>query len=86
LIGNFLYTNVGDHLLLQIALHHQDVASYSSLCKNSGPKPLQRQQTIAAGITAIAVLSSNKSYDIACRVMIVVEMEGNDSTIATGRV
>jgi hypothetical protein len=41
LIKDFLYTNVGDSLLLQIALNHPNFASYSSLYKNSDPKPLQ---------------------------------------------
>jgi hypothetical protein len=42
LIEDFLYTNVGDCLLLQIALGHPYFSSYSSLNENSEPKPLQK--------------------------------------------
>jgi hypothetical protein len=42
LIEDFLYTNVGDSLLLQIALDHPNFASYSSLYENRSPKPLQK--------------------------------------------
>jgi hypothetical protein len=41
LIEDFLFTNVGDHLLLQIALDHPQVAAYSTLYHNSAPKPLR---------------------------------------------
>ena len=41
LIEDFLYTNVGDRLLLQIALDHPNYASYSRLYENSTPKPLR---------------------------------------------
>jgi hypothetical protein len=41
LIEDFLYTTVGDHLLLQVALNHPNYASYSILYKQSRPKPLR---------------------------------------------
>jgi hypothetical protein len=41
LIEDFLYSNVGDSLLLQIALDHPHYASYSALYEQSGPKPLR---------------------------------------------
>ena len=41
LIEDFLCSNVGNTLLLQIALDHPHHASCSALCKQSGPKPLR---------------------------------------------
>jgi hypothetical protein len=41
LIEDFLFSNVGDPLLLQIALDHPHYASYSALYELSGPKPLR---------------------------------------------
>jgi hypothetical protein len=40
LIEDFLYANVGDHLLLQIATDRPSFASYLRLYNNSVPKPL----------------------------------------------
>jgi hypothetical protein len=41
LLEDFLFSDVGDTLLLQIALDHPLCASCSALCKHSGPKPLR---------------------------------------------
>ena len=41
LIEDFLFSNVGDPLLLQVALDHPHCASYSALYELSGPKPLR---------------------------------------------
>jgi hypothetical protein len=41
LIEAFFHSNVGNTLLLQIALDHPHHASCSALCKQSGPKPLR---------------------------------------------
>jgi hypothetical protein len=41
LIEDFLHSEVGDALLLQIALDHPHCASYSALYKESRPKPLR---------------------------------------------
>jgi hypothetical protein len=41
LLEDFLFSDVGDALLLQIAQDHPLHASCSALCKRSGPKPLR---------------------------------------------
>jgi hypothetical protein len=51
LLEDFLFLDVGDTLLLQIALDHPLHASYSALYKRSGPKPLR----IASGHTFLQI-------------------------------
>jgi hypothetical protein len=49
LLEDFLHSEVGDALLLQIALDHPLCASCSAMCKLSGPKPLR----VASGHTFV---------------------------------
>ncbi len=51
LLEDFLFSDVGDALLLQIALDHPLHASYSALYKRSGPKPLR----ITSGHTFVQI-------------------------------
>ena len=42
LIEDFLFSDIGDPLLLQVAVNHPNYAQYSTLYKQSEPKPLRR--------------------------------------------